>query len=233
MPKTNIKALIVGLLLGLLCNLATAQLTPEEYHRLVRERLAQNGGTPTGDLGVDVAQGLIEGLSQVNKFGRNPDIDTATDPEDVWNGGGDYTGQPDHGDASETVDVYSSSADDAAAGTGARTVELAGLAGNWRQYTEKITLSGTTPVASVRSWRRIYRIKVLTAGSGGENAGTITCEHTTTSANVFAVMPTNRNQTAIAAYTVPGGKTGYLQSLHAAMTMSAGASGSADISTLR
>ena len=30
----------------------------------------------------------------INKFGRNENIGTATDPEDIWHGGGLYMGFP-------------------------------------------------------------------------------------------------------------------------------------------
>jgi hypothetical protein len=44
----------------------------------------------------DAARGNIAGITARNKFGRNPDIDTSTDPEDVWNGADQlyFSGQP-------------------------------------------------------------------------------------------------------------------------------------------
>ena len=35
--------------------------------------------------------GKIEGVSHINKFGMNPQITTASDPEDVWDFEGTYT----------------------------------------------------------------------------------------------------------------------------------------------
>ena len=40
------------------------------------------------NFGFRVARGDDELYYTVNKFGRNSDIDTATDPEDIWDGGG-------------------------------------------------------------------------------------------------------------------------------------------------
>lgn len=50
------------------------------------------------------------------------------------------------------------------------------------------------------------------AGSGGVNAGEITVNHTTTTANVFLKMLVGTNQSNNASYTVPRGFTGYLVS---------------------
>lgn len=60
---------------------------------------------------LEVALGFHPGYSIVNKYGRNPDIDTADLFAALWNGGGDYTGQ-DPIDA-ETIEVFSSSTVDA------------------------------------------------------------------------------------------------------------------------
>lgn len=62
------------------------------------------------DFNLEVARGNIEGVSLFNKFGANPEIDTTTDPEDIWGQGGDYTGFD--ATAGETVGVVSASGSD-------------------------------------------------------------------------------------------------------------------------
>jgi len=48
-------------------------------------------GSPTAkDYFVEVGQGNISGVSHSNKFGRNPEVDTGSAPEDLWDGGGVY-----------------------------------------------------------------------------------------------------------------------------------------------
>jgi len=72
--------------------------------------------------------------------------------------------------------VSSSSASDAAAGTGARTLRITYYDGAGAgPLTEDITLNGTTAVNTVATnIRFIESIAVLTVGSGGANVGTIT-----------------------------------------------------------
>lgn len=166
-------------------------------------------------------QGFFTGYSMDTKFGRNTNVSSTG--EDVWNGGGTYTGQPASGNA-ETIEVFSSDAADAAAGTGARTVRLYGLDANYAEQTADVTLNGVTPVVTTGvTWRRMNRMKVLTAGSGGANAGTITARHTTTTANVFAVMPIGNNQTANCAWTVPAGYNALIKRVYAAGARANGA----------
>ena len=40
---------------------------------------------------ISVAKGDVSGHSLVFKYGRNGDIDTGSDPEDIWTYGGTYT----------------------------------------------------------------------------------------------------------------------------------------------
>lgn len=173
------------------------------------------------DTETSIAEGKLQGYAVVNKFGRNTDIDTGSVPEDVWGGDGVYTGFPDS--TLETISVFSDSASDTAAGTGARTVRVTGLDTDYNQVTADITLNGVTPVATTQTFRRAHTAQVLTAGSGGVNAGTITFRHTTTTTNVFLMMMPGRNQTNNSAYTVPAGKTGYLRQLFANMISSTSA----------
>lgn len=179
---------------------------------------------------LEVAKGNIAGSASFEKFGRNSDIDIATTPEDIWNGGGDYTGFPTG--SAEIMEVFSSDANDTAAGTGARTIRVYNLLDGTgaEASAQDVILNGTTPVdvhATNTYYRGATRVKVLTAGTGGENAGTITIRHKTTTANVFAVMPPGLNQTAIAAYTVPLGKTLYISRVNFQMGRASGANGSA------
>lgn len=163
-----------------------------------------------------IARGNLSGINYVHKFGRNPDIDTSEGFEAVWNGGGDYTGF--NATAAETVEVFSSDGDDTSAGTGARTVELFGLDGDYLEINETVTLNGATAVDTVNTYLRLSRAIVRSAGSGGENAGDITVRQKTTTANVFCAVPTGYNQTMIAAYTVPAGKTAFITSWFACLS---------------
>jgi len=178
-----------------------------------------------------VAENQIPGHTILEKYGRNSDIDSGSAPEDIWNGGGDYTGFPTG--AAETMEIFSDDTSDTSAGTGARTVTIYNLMdGSGNSMPDvTVTLNGTTPVSlgAQTYYRGGTRIKVRTAGSSGHNEGELTLRHTTTTANIFAVMPAERNQTAIAAYTVPMNKTLYVKRINFQMARANGSAGSANM----
>jgi len=179
---------------------------------------------------LQIAKGDIPGTALFEKFGKIADIDIADPATDIWNGGGNYTGFPSE---VETMEIRSSSAADTVAGTGARTVRISNLLDATGAEMPPITvnMNGTSWVSlgATTYWRGGTRIEVLTAGTGEENAGEITLRHTTTTANIFAVMPVGKNQTAIAAYTVPLGKTLYISRMNMQITRSNGANGAASM----
>ena len=179
---------------------------------------------------LEVAKGNVVGHTPFQKYGKNPDVGTGG-LEDIWNGGSLFTGFPTG--AAETMEVFSSSANDTAAGTGARTLTIYNLLDDTGAEMPNITvtLNGTTPVSLGAGlyYRGGTRMKVITAGSTGANEGTLTLRHTTTTTNIFAVMPTLANQTAILAYTVPLGKTLYIKASFG-MSRASGAAGSAVVS---
>ena len=113
--------------------------------------------------------GAVPGYTRVALLGHNPDIPAAT-AEDVWEGGGNYPLLA----AASQLEVVSTSASDAAAGTGARTVLIQGLDANWLPISETVTLNGTTPVTTVNSYLRVNLMTTTSAGSGGQNAGDLT-----------------------------------------------------------
>ena len=188
----------------------------------------ENG--PPEEFFFNIAQGIVDGKGYLVKFGRNPAITTGSTPEDVWSVGGLYTGQPDHSNAPEPVEVFSSSGNDNIFGTGATTVSISGLDENWEFVEEAIFMLGVTPNPSVTSWHRVNRVKVLGAGATGSNEGVITVRHVTTTANVFAGVGIGNNQSTILAFTVPIGQTGYIRNARIAMTRTNGSPGAADVS---
>lgn len=155
-------------------------------------------------------EGLVTGRYIVNKFGINTDVDGA---EDIWNGGGDYTGQPITGSA-ETITITSS----AAATDAAMTIQVYGLSSTYALQEELVTLNASGVGVTASTYWRLFRAKVVTPASGQtSNAGILTGTHTTTTANIFCVIPAGYGQTQIAAYTIPLGYTGYLKSYASAM----------------
>jgi phosphoribosylcarboxyaminoimidazole (NCAIR) mutase len=162
----------------------------------------------TEPFNLQVARGQIAYHYSVFKFGFNPDVDDAL--ETVWAEGGLYS----YLSAATVLKVSSSSADDTSAGTGARTVELQGLDGDYNQISETVTLNGQTAVNTTKSFLRIYRMIVKTAGTGAQNAGVIYAGTGTVTigvpANKYATISVGDNQTLMALWTVPAGHTAYI-----------------------
>lgn len=165
-----------------------------------------------GDYHLDVAAGRITGSKLVYKYGRNPNLDGIDVFESLWEGGGIYTGF----DVIEaqTVDVISTDANDTLLGTGARSITLYGLDGDYLEVSETLEMNGTAGVTSTIEFIRCDRAKVESAGSAGYNEGTIDVTQTTSGIK-FASLSIGYNSTMIAAYTIPAGKTGYVDRLFA------------------
>lgn len=114
------------------------------------------------------------------------------------------------------LDISCPNAADTAAGTGARTLRLFGLGSNKKYQEEDISLNGNTIVQTAKTWYRLFCSKVLTAGSGGANAGIIFIVKTGTGgtyttgtpgtftiASAIGKMLAGTNQTATCFYTTP------------------------------
>lgn len=167
-----------------------------------------NRGT-SEDFYLQVARGQIGGHRLILRTGLNQDIDTGAD-ESLWDQGGLYVFPA----AASVMTLSSSSAADAAAGTGARTVLVSGLNSAYVEQQEVITLNGQTGVNTVNQYLRATSITTLSAGSGGINAGDIYMGTGTITlgvpANVFAKIPVGFGVNQAAQYTVPAGHTAYL-----------------------
>jgi len=158
--------------------------------------------------GLQISRGQIQGHSSVLVFGYNPDVDTAE--ETVWPDGGTVP----HPTVASVLKISSSSTDDTSAGTGARTVYIEGLDGNYNVVSETVTLNGQTAVNTSNSYLYVNGFYVISVGSGGANAGNINAGTGVVTAGVPAVLydiiATGYNNRATGHYCVPAGYTGYM-----------------------
>lgn len=156
----------------------------------------------TGDFLTDIGFGLNFNYRRVTALGANPDVDIASLPEDVWTGGGAYPWMT----GSTALEVVSSSAADAAAGTGARSVLIQGLDIDYLEVSQTVALNGITPVAIPISLFRVNTAMIMSAGTGKVNAGDISIRDTG-GGTVRAILPAGYGITRQSSFTVPAGNT--------------------------
>lgn len=120
--------------------------------------------------------------------------------------------------------VNSTSASDAAAGTGARTVTINYLNTSFQLKSETVTLNGVTGVNTVNTdIAFIESIQVSSVGSGGGNVGTIQVwTGLGATGSVWGSIAASDNQTFWAHHYVPTGVTCYILGFSAGATVVAG-----------
>lgn len=160
------------------------------------------------DEGLEIAKGQINKLSHVNKFGYNASVGSIYEP---------ITDLGSHNlpSLAAAVSIVSSDTNDDDGGTGARTIEIQGLDANYDLLTETVTLDGTTPVSTSGSFIRVFRMKVLTAGTSETNEGNITAS---IGGSDIARISADAGQTLMGVYTVPRGHTVYLTKFQASLS---------------
>ena len=163
---------------------------------------------------VDMTGGRYDNFTVVHKFGRSDSIGTTLVPITL----SEVYRTPTNATA---LEVVSSSANDTAAGSGAREILIEGIGPDWLEQTELITMNGTTAVDSTQTWLRVYRAYVSQSGtyatqSAASHAGNITIQEDG-GGDEWAVIAVEdsfgKGQTEIGAYTVPSNKVGYLESI--------------------
>lgn len=176
---------------------------------------------PVGDFALEVAQGRVPGHSLVAKFGHVPAV-AANVQSSIWDYNDGLYVWPTVG---SILTLSSTDARDTALGQGARTVKITGIDDATRnEISETVILNGLTPVSTVNTYYRLYRMQVLTAGDLEMNLGQLYAGTGTVTlgepANVWsqitydAIYGVGENQTLQANYTVPMDKTGYLTRLY-------------------
>ena len=159
-----------------------------------------------------VSKGSVPGHTLERKFGANPTIGTVE--EDIYQGSTTYPWPT----TCETLRIKAGGdVNDTAAGTGARAIVIIGLDTNWDELTSgSIATAGASASAATAScFRRVYRAYVTDVGTyTGANTGAIEIENTS-SGQVLANIGAGFGQTQLTMFTIPNGKTGYLNRIFA------------------
>lgn len=162
------------------------------------------------EFGLQVARGKVRNASSINKFGFNDTVGTSF--EVIAAGSSNFT----YPTTAAVASVVSTDVNDDDGDTGARTLSIQGLDGDYNEITETVTLNGTSAVTTTATFLRVFRARVETAGSSSGAEGVITV---TVGGNELARLdPQYDNQTLQAAYTVPAGKKAYLYRIQATST---------------
>ena len=140
--------------------------------------------------------------------GYNLDIDSGT-VETIWPNGGIYAWPT----QARTIGLVSDSANDDAAGTGARVVRVEGLDANGDLYEEDIDMDGTTAVSKSQPLLAVNKLTVIETGTGRANAGTITATAATDN-TVSATIPVGKNQSLQCVMMVPNDRDFLLRSYY-------------------
>ena len=163
--------------------------------------------------GLSIAEGNVTGKTFVHKFGQAPDFDYGDGVVSVWDGADD-------GNINQMVYQYSTTnaIDTISSASAADTqdIKIQGLDADYNLVTQTATLNGQNKVTLTTPLIRVFRLKnddatdlagyvyvyEDTAISGGVP---------TDSTKVRAIIQNGYNQTLMAIYTIPAGKTGYLR----------------------
>ena len=140
--------------------------------------------SPNGLLAV--AAGHFEDAQAVNIFGVNPIVGTSY--ETLWDYGGAYT----YPVSASTLTAVSSSASDTMA------LLISGLDANYWPISEVVTLDGTTPVSTAKSFLRVNSAVIL----AGTNVGNISVKSGVT---VVGYISIGKGLTQACNFTVPVG----------------------------
>lgn len=155
---------------------------------------------------INVAAGIVTTMANVHKFGAV--VSSAATYDTVWTEQGAYSFPT---SASVVNIISSSSTDDDSANTGAETVVIQGLDGDYNEVEETLSTDGTNSVTGSQLFLRVHRAFVA---SGVTNVGDINIRHGTT---VVCQIAADMGQSQVAYYTIPAGKSGYLRSFAATM----------------
>jgi len=161
----------------------------------------------------EMALGRSKTRKIIHQFGANHLVSTSV--VDIWIVSGIYVWLQ----APVTLEAISGSANDDASGTGARTIVLHGLDGNWDEIDEEIIMNGTSVTASTtQTFIRINEAHVTGCGTYSDaNDGIITIRTSGGGATHLTIhvdegLGTGESQAA--RFSVPRGKKALVHGIH-------------------
>ena len=159
------------------------------------------------DLTREIVLGTIAGSGDFQFFGTNPAVGLGS-YETLWNAGGLYYYLP----SPQILKISSTSSNDTSVGgSGARRLQVNGLAGTgWLYTTENVDLTGTTAASTTNEFIRVWEALVIHTGSNNTNEGTIYIRDNANT-NTVAQININEGVSSQAVWSVPGNASGYLE----------------------
>lgn len=155
----------------------------------------------------DIVEGNVPGHEAWIAEGYNPNVGTTQ--EDMWSYSTAYVWPV----AETQMEVVSSSVQDDVGGTGVITVYINYLDGNYNEYTETVSMNGTTAVPTVA--KNIYRVnnfRAASVGTGGQAAGNIELRGIG-GGTVYSYMLATYTRARNIVFTVPKDKILYITSI--------------------
>lgn len=156
-----------------------------------------------------IARGLLPGHSNFRKHGMSPQVGASEAVVSHL----PNKALPWMPLVAQEVSIESDSAQDDAGGTGALTVQIDGLDGDYNLQSHVFTMDADTPVVSTGIlWTRVFNAHVLTSGTyRGANAGQMILRETDSPGEEILLMPAEHGEGGTTHYCVPAGKTLYVK----------------------
>jgi len=175
-------------------------------------------------LDLELAKGLIEGHTGVNKFGYAPNGVQSTGTH-IWDRADATPTQAQWlpPQAARTHQIVSNSILDDIASIACQKIRIYGLP-SWdeKEVFEDIDMDGLNNVATKFQYVIIHRMRLIQGGALGINAGTITAT-ADVDGTVTAQINLNFGQTEMAIYGFPSTQTAYLTGWYASIHKASGA----------
>jgi len=179
---------------------------------------AQHGRLWVNDAdGLAIAKEEIANTSFIHKFGNAPNFDQADGIVSIWDGSDDDGIDEISYTYSTTNDIDSITS---TSSTDTQVVEVQGLDEDFIPVTQEVTITGSGYTEIGTPLMRVFRIKNQGATDNTGNvcvyvSGPTTAGVPDTTTDIRACMGSGNNQTLMAIYTVPKGRTGYLDNWYA------------------